>query len=221
MELKRITLRTRPILFDRVIQDIQQSLATSLPWLDHSFGRCERLVKMVNGRRLYTPNLYLGKNEYLPLAPDHNLGNYSFFVIDEPEAVSWEIGQNALHKTPFSLIVWVDMRNIDGTDERNTEDVKDRIFKAVRDNVWVKQGGFSINRVYNKAENVFEGFSLDEVDNQFLMSPFCGWRFSGEMWIREECEPPQNYLIVEPDEVLWITDKLTYNVYSDSFWVIR
>ena len=78
-ELKRVILRSRPFLYDKVIQDMQQTMADALPWLDHIFGRAERLVKKIDGIRQYTPNVYLGKGEYLPVTPDSRLGNYSFF----------------------------------------------------------------------------------------------------------------------------------------------
>jgi hypothetical protein len=42
--------------------------------------------------------------------------------------------------------------------------------------------------VYERAENVFEGYSLDEVDNQFLMQPFAGLRITGELIVDEECD---------------------------------
>ena len=35
--------------------------------------------------------------------------------------------------------------------------------------------------------SVMAGFSLDEVDNQYLMSPFAGFRFYGEMIVTNDC----------------------------------
>lgn len=53
-----------PRLLDKVITELQRGLADRLPWLNHSFGKAERLVKMIDGRKVYTPNIYVGKNEY-------------------------------------------------------------------------------------------------------------------------------------------------------------
>ena len=47
----------RPYLFDKVIQGLQDALG-ELTWLNHIFGRSERLVKMKDGIRHYTPNVY-------------------------------------------------------------------------------------------------------------------------------------------------------------------
>jgi hypothetical protein len=52
----------------------------------------------------------------------------------------------------------------------------------------LKSGTFTINRVYEKAENIFQGFTLAEVDNQYLMHPYCGWRFVGEIRVEDICE---------------------------------
>lgn len=217
---RSITLKTEPKLLDKVIQDIQQALYTDLSWLTHSFGRCERLVKTINGRRIYTPNLYVGKNEYIPLVPDERLGNYSFFVMDEPEELDWSAGLMTRYNCPFSLVIWVDMRTVAPDDERNDERVKEQIINVLHGGAWIRSGGVRAETIYSRPENVFREFDIDEVDNQYLMAPYCGWRISGEMWIRGECLAQANYLVVKPDVVQWITDKLDYDIYSNTDWII-
>ena len=178
----------RPYLFDRIIQNLQDELG-GLSWLDHIFGRAERLVKMKNGARYYTPNVYRGKDDYIQLLPDNmELGNYCFFVLDDPQTISLPMGLQNRVKTPFSLIVWVDMRQVGATyDDRNTEQLKEQLIKTIR-RAWIKKGAVTLAKVYEKAENVFQGFSLDEVDNQYLMAPYAGFRITGEMQIDEECD---------------------------------
>ena len=178
----------RPYLFDKVIQGLQDALG-ELTWLNHIFGRSERLVKMKDGMRNYTPNVYYGKDEYLVLLPDNKaLGNYCFFVMEEPQTVSVPFNASNRVKAPFSLIVWVDMRTVGATyDDRNTEQLKEQLLKTLR-RAWIRHGAITLERVYERAENVFEGYSLQEVDNQYLMSPFAGFRITGEMQIDEECD---------------------------------
>lgn len=186
--IERIPIKKNPKLFDKVIAEVQQRLAEDLPWLTHSFGKAERLVKvMPNGKKYFTPNLYIGRNEYELIAPDSNLGNYSFFVIDEPQNIEYARGTNNKVTTPFSIIFWLDMRTIEDEDERNTEAVKQDILQALSKRMFLQTGSITINRVYEKAENVFQGFTLDEIDNQFLMHPYAGFRFYGEMQTEDEC----------------------------------
>lgn len=180
----------RAYLFDRVIQGLQDALG-ALTWLDHIFGRSERLVKMVEGRKYYTPNVYAHNGEYIPLVPDNTmLGNYAFFVLSEPQQVSVPMGRQNRVKAPFSLIVWVDTRTIDlwsEKDSRNTEYIKEQLLKTVQ-RAWLRHGSVSVDRVYQLAENVFDGYTLDEVDNQYLMAPFAGFRLTGEIIVDEECD---------------------------------
>lgn len=186
--MERIPIKENAALFDKVIGYIQTGLASNLSWLNYAFGKAERLVKNYNGKRVYSPNLYVGKNEYELISPDSGIGNYCFFTLDEPQDVSWEVGDNTYMKAPFSLIVWVDLRTIEQDDVRNTEAIKQDILRTLNGKIWMKEGYFHINRVWEKAENVFKGFTLDEIDNQFLMHPYCGWRFEGEIDCHTECE---------------------------------
>ena len=187
MAIERVVKVSNPALFDRCICSLQDGLVKELPWLDHCFGRVERLVKETNGMRRYTPNIYLGKDEYLQLLPDQGLGNFCYFVMDDPEDVQWNVGERSRLQGTFSLVVWVDMRTIEDDDTRNTEAVKAQILRALNGGIWVRSGSISVAEIYSRAENVFAGFTLDEVDNQFLMSPFAGWRFEGTITINDEC----------------------------------
>lgn len=186
MAIERVYLQpSRPYLFDRVIQGLQSALA-ELSWLDHIFGRSERLVQMKDGRKVYTPNVYRGNGEYISLYPDNTtLGNYCFFVLEEPQNVSKLNTTTNRLKAPFALVVWVDMRKVDG-DKRNTEYCKEVLLRVLR-TAWLRHGHIEIARVYQLAENVFQGYTMDEVDNQYLMQPFAGFRITGEMIIDEEC----------------------------------
>lgn len=186
--MERVPIKSHPALFDRVIGYVQTGLADNLPWLNFAFGKAERLVKNYNGKRVYSPNLYAGKNEYELITPDSGIGNYCFFTLDEPEDVSWEVGDRTIVEAPFSLIVWVDMRTIEQDDERNTEAVKQDILRTLNGKLWMKEGRITINKIWEKAENIFKGFTLDEIDNQFLMQPYCGWRFEGILEAFTDCE---------------------------------
>ena len=187
MAIGKVVKVSNPALFDRCIVSLQDGLAKELPWLDHVFGRAERLVKEQGGVRRYTPNIYLGGDEYLLLLPDQDLGNFCFFVLDDPEDVQWNVGERSRLQGTFSLVVWVDMRTVDDDDTRNTERVKAQILRALNGGIWVRSGSISVAEIYSRAENVFAGFSLDEIDNQFLMSPYAGFRLQGEILAIEEC----------------------------------
>ena len=181
---------TTPYLFDKVIRELQQALKEGLPWLENSFGRVERRVTEVNERRLYVPAIYQEDGQYGIMLPDDRLGCYSFFVMHDPQEVLNRMQTEVRIKSPFSLIVWEDMRRVEKKmrmpDERNTEYIKEQVLSVI-ETASKRKGHISINRIYERAENVFDGFSLDEVNNQFLMSPFAGFRFYGEMIVTNDC----------------------------------
>lgn len=175
-------------LIDRVIGDIQIGLVDNIGWLNRAFGRAERLVKIVDGKRKYTPNVYAGGNEYLGVSPDSKIGNFSFFWVDDPQSVDWIPNQQGSINAVFSLIFWFDLRRVynDGNN-RNKEALKVEILKVLNGGIGLRKGRIKITKIYDLAENIYRGFSLDEIDNQFLMHPYGGFRFEGEMSIEEPC----------------------------------
>ncbi len=190
METEFFPRITTPYLFDKVIRELQQALKEGLPWLENSFGRVERRVTEVNERRLYVPAIYQEDGQYGIMLPDDRLGCYSFFVMHDPQEVLNRMQTEVRIKSPFSLIVWFDLRRVEKVmnlpDQRNTEIVKEQVLSVVN-TAFPKKGSVTVQRIYERAENVFEGFTLDEVQNQFLMSPFAGFRFYGELIVTNDC----------------------------------
>lgn len=185
-----------PVMLDRVIGEIQNGLIENISWLDAAFGRAQRLTKMtVEGRRIVTPNVYCGgwrghgPNDYIEVSPDSKIGNFSFFEIDDPQTI--DVGPWARSiKAPFGLVVWFDLTRVYGVaDNRDTERLKAGIlhFLNGRDGWALKSGRIAINRIYERAENIYRGYTLSEIDNQFLMHPFAGFRFDGILEFDELC----------------------------------
>jgi hypothetical protein len=187
--MSEVYLKDNPELLDIIIGNIQQGLAENIGWLDKAFGRAERLVKNdPDGRTYYLPAVYIDGNEYEYVTPDSNIGNFCFFWVSDPQEVDWEANISVGIKCPFSLIFWFDMRTVfNSADIRDKEQVKKQILDVLNGGFWLKKGSFRINRIYELAENIYRGFSLAEIDNQYLMQPYCGFRFEGELSITENC----------------------------------
>ena len=64
-----------PVLIDRVLGNIQTGLMDNVDWLDVAFGRAQRIAKVIQGKRYYTPNVYAGgtewrgDNDYIDVSP--------------------------------------------------------------------------------------------------------------------------------------------------------
>lgn len=184
-----------PVMLDAIIGEIQQGLIEKISWLDAAFGRAQRLSKIVNGKRIITPNVYCGgwqghgPNDYIEVSPDSQIGNFCFFEIDDPQTI--DAGPWAREiKAPFGLIFWLDLSKIYCFDNnRNTEQLKAEILHVLNGRAgWhLKEGRIVVNRIYERAENIYRGYTLTEIDNQFLMHPYAGFRFDGLLEFTELC----------------------------------
>ena len=184
-----------PVMLDEVIAQIQTGLVDGLPWLDAAFGRAQRLTKEISGKRIIVPNVFCGgwrghgPNDYIEVSPDAKIGNFSFFEIDDPQTI--DAGPWAREvRAPFGLIVWFDLTRVyDTASNRNTERIKADILRLLsgRTGWHLRQGRVAVNRIYERAENIYRGYTLSEIDNQFLMHPFAGFRFEGTLEYEELC----------------------------------
>ena len=131
-------------MFDAVIQQMQVALGSGLSWLDHVFGKAERVEHNISELRqyyqkhmhdepFYTPSIYVGEGKYERIVPDtQSWGNYAFFYLDRHQ----DIGDRQMVKPYFrlkgevNLVVWGDSREIESGDERNLESIKSDILQA-------------------------------------------------------------------------------------------
>ena len=183
------------VMLDHVIGEIQQGLVDNIAWLDAAFGRSQRLTKNVNGKKIITPNVYCGgwnghgENDYIETSPDSKIGNFAFFEIEDPQTINAGPWAREI-KAPFGLIVWFDLTRVYNTaSNRNTEKLKAQILHVLNGRAgWHLTGGrIIINRIYERAENIYRGYTLSEIDNQFLMHPYAGFRFDGILEYDELC----------------------------------
>lgn len=206
-----------PVMLDRVIGEIQQGLVNNLSWLDAAFGRAQRLTKKMNGNTIITPNVYCGgwnghgDNDYIEVSPDSKIGNFSFFEIDDPETIDGGPWARDI-QCPFSLIFWFDLTRVYGmADNRNIEYIKAEILRVLNGRTgWaLSQGRITVNQIYERVENIYRGYSLSEIDNQFLMHPYAGLRITGVLQFMELCfdepeppTPPQPDIPVVPPDAI-------------------
>lgn len=171
-------------LFDIPIESIQEALAGGLGWLDSVFGRVERLARLSpEGQTLYYPAWPLRDGtDYVLVAPDDkDLGGTAFFTLDDPIDIVRDSGR---YKAGCSLIVWGDMRRV--SEERNMEYAKAQVLSVLRA-ARLSGGSFRLTEIYERAANVFSGFSFTETVNQFATHPFFALRFDGEIMLNEVC----------------------------------
>jgi len=183
------------VMLDEVIGELQKGLYDNVSWLDAAFGRSQRLIKEIRGKKVITPNVYCGgwrghgPNDYIEVSPDSKIGNFSFFEVDDPQTIDVEPWARQI-KAPFGLIVWFDLQRVyNSKTNRNTEKLKADILKVLngRSGFVMRKGRIQITKIYERAENIYKGYTLSEIDNQYLMHPFGGFRFEGILEYDELC----------------------------------
>ena len=187
IEIARVPKRENPALIDKTIEKIQDFLAANIGWLDHAFGRAERLVTLRDKSEWYYPGVYVGDGEYLNVLPGQGLGNRTFFIVSDPAVVDTS-GRLVYLTSTVGLVCWYDLSTIyPDASRRNTEAVKWKLLKSLDrmmrpSGIWI-----TISRTYDLAENIFKEYSLREVDSQYLMQPYGGVRIEMSLKYREEC----------------------------------
>lgn len=183
------------VMLDKVIGEIQEGLVTNLSWLDVAFGRAQRLTKKVRGKTVITPNVFCGgwnghgENDYIEVSPDSKIGNFAYFEVEDPESITAGPWAREI-SVPFSLVVWFDLRRVYGeASNRNTEYLKAQVLHVLNGRTgWhLTEGRVSVAQIYERVENIYRGYTLSEIDNQFLMHPFAGFRISGVLEFAELC----------------------------------
>lgn len=181
--MDRVQTKTNPKMFDKAVLPIQQALADAFSWLDYSLGIVESLTEIREGKKFTSANIYIGEGQYERIEPCHELGNFSFFVLRDPQTFGAK--NKMLVKGPFSLIIWYNLTEVSPEyDERNREQIKGQIL-GLLDSLHLS--GFEITKIYEKPEAIFNDFSYVHTDNQFLMHPFTGLRIDGVITAKYDC----------------------------------
>lgn len=185
------------VMLDEYLGEVQQGLMDNLAWLDVAFGRAQRLTKVVNGKWTVTPNVYCGgwnghgENDYIEVSPDSKIGNFSFFEIDDPQTIDAGPWARKI-RTQFGLIFWFDLRRVyNDASNRNVEALKAEVLYVLsgRSGWHLTSGHLAVSRIYERADNIYRGYTLSEIDSQFLMHPFAGFRIEGTLIYSELCIP--------------------------------
>lgn len=197
--------KSEPVLLDKVIQDLQHTLRTNLKWLDYAFGRAYRLVEhRPDNNKFVYPAAYIGNSEYMSLIPNDNLGNFSWFdIYDSQEVLSTVLARPQLVFTG-AIIFWVNLNSIFAdSDAIYTEEIKNEILSILTSGgIITGNGHLEITRIYERFENIYKGYSIEKVynnylyagegiqdiDKQYFMHPYTGLRFEFELTTRELCQ---------------------------------
>lgn len=196
-----VRMKDSPVLLDKVLQDIQNSLKQKLPWLDYAFGRAYKIIEhRPDGNKFVYPAIYNGNGEYVSLLPNDNFGNFSWFDIYDPQTIDSNIRQFSYKG---AIIFWYDLSSIyDDTEVLYTEEIKEEIINTLTTPGFITTiGRLTVSHIYEQFENIYKGYSLEkiynnyqysgeniqDIDKQFFMYPYAGLRVEFDLVTRELC----------------------------------
>lgn len=201
----KIPIKKEPVLLDKVIQDIQQSLLDNLRWLNKAFGRAYKLVEhRPDGDKFIYPAAYIGNSEYVSLLPNDNFGNFCWFDIYDPQVVTTITQSLPQFTFAGAIVFWFDLDSIfPDSDAMYTEEVKDEVISTLTSPGLIKtQGRLSVSKIFERFENIYKGYAIEKIynnniykgdniqsiDKQFFMHPYGGLRVEFELTTRELCQ---------------------------------
>lgn len=177
--------------FDAAIGSIQTGLS-ALSWLTKSFGRAWVFKeKDLEGRVKKVPKVFEGQTdgkqgEYMNVLPNDFLQAYSFIKADGPEEWSeFNRFEGSMKSRKVSVIFWVNLKSINvAKNYIFIDELKD----AVEDILKINPNVLSMDAYFDeRAEDVFDGYTIDDVESQYLMYPFSGMRFQLTLSYPEVC----------------------------------
>jgi hypothetical protein len=179
---------TSPVLADVALAQLQVILEANLSWLTTAYGKIEkRVFQDPESRPVVFPAIFCGEKEYLNLLPDEHLGNYSYVEVLDSQEVVWRPRQTPDFKADIALVFWFDFRTVYPSDHntRTVEHVKADVLDAL--NVSMPGLRITVNSISERAENIYRGFSASEIQHQFLMRPYGGFRVDANIFYKSAC----------------------------------
>lgn len=175
----KVPALTDPKLFDSALLEIQGKLVASLPWLDYAYGKAQRMVKDNNGRAEYYPGVYIGGADHASVFPNDQIGNFSFFDVDRKQPIDSLDRQGYNVEADVGLVFWFDFRKVypDDFEARSLDNVRFDVLEVFRTMI-LRKSQFKITGTAEEAVDIYPRYRDKEIDTQFLMRPFGGFRLN-------------------------------------------
>lgn len=180
---------TNPAIVDSVLIDFNKKMLTRLDWLTGAYGKAQVLNRLDEKKRsIKYPAIYTGNgSEYISVLPKEAYGNFSFWDMQEAYEIDWIDNQMQVIEAKFGLVVWLNINQVLEADEkRNLESIKEEVMDCFIKNR-VLNARIKLTGITEKNEEIYKGYSIKEVEQQYLMHPFAALRFNGKMRIEKLC----------------------------------
>lgn len=185
---------------DAAVEQIRVGM-DGLTWTEKAYGRAvERKVArrddttrttadhynaQTRNRISREPFVYIGNGEYVSMLPNDRLKAYCFCVSNGEERYDSKQrkGVPMLTRRPFSLIAWVNLKEL-GETSISVESLKSDALAVLQSLGCVDSIESSVDE---RSDQVFDGFDLDETKREVLAYPFGGFRINFTLKYTQPC----------------------------------
>jgi hypothetical protein len=187
---------------DKKIQAFQTELDADLSWLDKSFGLADRIVEVKDEKEYIYPAVFESNTaDPLQMFPNDKWKAFCFWV--KNSIVKTEDQSNVTYKrNPIltynvSCIFYMDIHRIDNS--LTYKETKSKIVEDILDffNDVKVAGVLNLTQfIEDDITKIWDGFSIDQVDNRFKIYPKWACRLDFELSFRNGCYSTNSYTIV-------------------------
>ena len=179
---------------DKKIQNIQAIMKTYITWLDYSFGLVDRIVEKIEGGNIVFPAVFVS-NVYDPISmlPSDKYSAFSFWV-KKPDAEVIDEGtypvRNAALKYNVSCIFYMNLPKVHIADtwkESKSKARQDTLNFFTKNVIGLGLILKLVSIVDDDITEVYEGFTMEQIDNRFMMMPNYAIRYNFELSFYPEC----------------------------------
>ena len=165
-------------------------------FLDKCYGKAERRQRQKDKRSVFYPSFAVGA-EYENLFPDTVIGNnYIWFDVLDPVAPidPFRRYQTNKFEAQVGLVFWFNYRYLypETYKSQTVENVKD-LFITFFTFARFRVANVTLLNIEERVENVFRGYTHNELDTQYLMRPYGAIRVNLRVIWDECCCPPHTY----------------------------
>ncbi len=195
---------SNPFGIDMVVNGLQEKFK-EFDWLEKSFGRAvymshnntkDKDDQFRSERKYIYPGIFVKEGyDFANLLEVDNYKSYCFFIAHDNEK-SEDYKERIRNKftREISCIFWMNLNEVDcDRDEDFIEEIKRDIIKQSGNARYPESlnggcvMGVELKSVYDEPDNIFEGFSFDTTNTQFLYYPYRGLRFDFKCYYYEGC----------------------------------
>jgi len=191
-----IPIIPNPIGFDAAVADLQTAVAT-VSYIEKSFGRAFIHREMRAGKMITLPKVYQGSGEYYNPLPNGELKASTFILaIGEEHCEDYQQYEQNIFTRKVALIFWGNLQLIDpDKDYIFLEEVKSDIMIAIKESKSFKSYDAYIDERYSEVFREFASYltntardtDTDEINTQYLMYPYAGFRMSLTLTYDQPC----------------------------------